>query len=289
MITIMDKQLLIIKCGGAYLTKKSTIHTLNNDNLTYLVSIIHTLLNKKVNNGQLQQYNIILIIGAGSFGHFEAKEYKITSGYNDEEYRSAEGMVKTRHSVLRLLMAVTQACLERGIKAMPVSPFDSWLTDNNQVIQHNASMITTMLGMGLMPILHGDVCLDKTKGCTILSGDIIIQELCRHNGPSRAIFITDVDGVFDRTPSEHGAKLIPLINLSTGSSSNQHDQVSTSSTLEHDVTGGMKAKLQSAFNIAHMGIDVVIIGGNDTDILNYLEQGSGQETHSRGTIITNKE
>ena len=67
---------------------------------------------------------------------------------------------------------------------------------------------------GWIPLLHGDVVTDTHQGVAILSGDTIIHELCRHI-PSlkRAVFLTDVDGVFDHDPAEPGARRIAEVRV----------------------------------------------------------------------------
>ncbi|EFA75231.1 amino acid kinase [Heterostelium album PN500] len=279
-----DYKLLIIKCGGAYLTKKDQHQQLNQDNFNSLLDILDSLLKKN--------YKLILIIGAGSFGHHEAKQYKITGGFNynfdevNDVVDSRKGMIATRFSVLKLLNLVCLECQKRSISAMPCSPFDGWMTDNNVVIKHNADSIQSMLDLSIIPVLHGDVCLDRSKGCTILSGDTIIQVLCEQlkPQPTRAIFITDVSGVYDRPPNEPNAIIIS--NISSSSLTNNDISVSNSKS-EHDVTGGMRAKLQSALNIANMNIDVVIIGGDSKSILESPNLLNNDHS-SVGTVITNK-
>ena len=45
--------------------------------------------------------------------------------------------------------------------------------------QSNPGMVSSLLDLGFIPILHGDVVLDQTKGCNILSGDTIIRSLAK--------------------------------------------------------------------------------------------------------------
>jgi hypothetical protein len=46
----------------------------------------------------------------------------------------------------------------------------------------------------------GDAVLDRARGCTILSGDAIMQRLAQDLRPSTVGFITDVAGIYDRPP-----------------------------------------------------------------------------------------
>ncbi|EGG15145.1 amino acid kinase [Cavenderia fasciculata] len=279
------EELIILKFGGAYLTDKSKHQTFNQSNLDSFVEIVKYL--------KLQQhFKIIIISGAGSFGHFEAKQYKITSGFNQKENESDVGMCKTRASVLQLLMTLTSRLNDVSINAIPVSPFDSWLTENDTVIQDNSEHIKRLLAMNLVPVLHGDVCLDTIKGCTILSGD-------------SAIFITDVEGVYSLPPSDPSAKLLNFIHLNDngdilnggGDKKDELQQQSSSSSSSStqfavkkgtcDVTGGMKAKIDSAKNIASLySVDTLIIGGTSTEITESPNLINNVIYPKRGTILS---
>lgn len=56
-----------------------------------------------------------------------------------------------------------------------MQPCGTWATDDGHVIQDGCSQVEKLLSSGFVPVLHGDGVLDKTTGCKILSGDIIIQ------------------------------------------------------------------------------------------------------------------
>ena len=62
-------------------------------------------------------------------------------------------------------------------------------------------------------------------------------------------------GVYDRPPTESGAELIKEIWLQEDGSYSLNLKTSIA---KHDVTGGIKGKLESAVEIAKMGIPVVI-------------------------------
>ena len=103
-----------------------------------------------------------------------------------------------------------------------------------------------MLGLGLVPVLHGDCVMDDEMGGCVLSGDTIIQTMCEEFTVRRVVFLTDVSGVYDRPPQEPGAAL--LRHIAVQQDGTIKVEVSTSSS-QHDVTGGIALKLQSAVNI----------------------------------------
>jgi len=105
-----------------------------------------------------------------------------------------------------------------------------------------------LLERGLVPVVHGDAVLDAAQGAAILSGDVWMVEFCRELGARSAVFFTDVDGVFTKPPWEAGAQLVReiLVDMKTGEL--ELAGVSTSCA-SHDVTGGLKAKLESAAQV----------------------------------------
>ena len=63
------------------------------------------------------------------------------------------------------------------------------------------------LAAGMVPVLHGDAVFDDVQGCTILSGDIVVEKLAISLRPQHVAFLTDVPGIFDRCPKIPGAKV----------------------------------------------------------------------------------
>ena len=78
------------------------------------------------------------------------------------------------------------------------------------------STVRAALQAGLVPVLHGDVVLDGVQGVSILSGDTILERLAFHFHPQRAVFLTNVMGVFDRPPELEGAVMLREIVTENG-------------------------------------------------------------------------
>jgi isopentenyl phosphate kinase len=51
-----------------------------------------------------------------------------------------------------------------------------------------------------VPVFHGDAVFDVDTDVAILSGDVVVRELCAFFKPKRAVFVTDVPGIFDKPP-----------------------------------------------------------------------------------------
>lgn len=82
--------------------------------------------------------------------------------------------------------------------------------------QSNAGSVAGLLSAGQLPVLHGDVVLDASLGCTILSGDTLVAELASALRPAFCVFLTNVDGIFDRPPEQPGAQRVEQIEVLPG-------------------------------------------------------------------------
>jgi isopentenyl phosphate kinase len=195
-----SKATLIVKYGGSAITDKSTFEALDDTSLSIAANQL-----KKVQN-EHRWSQIVLVHGAGSFGHFQAKQYGLKGGgvestntttiSNDNTWQ--KGLTLTRQSVLKLNKAVVDAHVTVDLPVTTVSPFPTTITaqpssvssqvklssaDTTTSINPSGSRIVhpgslnevgAILSAGMIPVLHGDVVLDKSQRCAILGGDHII-------------------------------------------------------------------------------------------------------------------
>jgi len=222
----------------------------------------------------------IVVHGAGSFGHFQAKQYSVSSGTLSEsgcprspnQKLSAflrEGFAKTRLSVTQLNHHIMTTMIQKGIPAVGVSPFPTMTTFNRQLQEEEkiSESIQAALDLGLVPVLHGDACIDTSdRQTTILSGDTIFVHLCRKFKPDYAVFLADVDGVLTAPPgSVPEPRVIPTIFVDQLDGSTDIPDIEMSQAV-HDVTGGIKHKLNAAIQVVHeMGIPVYIVKAGSED------------------------
>ncbi|XP_050417970.1 uncharacterized protein LOC126831491 [Patella vulgata] len=237
---------LVIKFGGSAITNKDILETTKLESLHWAANLMKVIHDKGL--------RCVVVHGAGSFGHHQAKAYQVSSGYS--QYNNTTqltdlkkvklGFCLTRQSVLKLNSILENHLLEENIPVVSLSPFQLWRTKNKDVVKHGCDVIKETLYKSLLPILHGDCVFDETLGCTILSGDTIIETICTEFDVKKVVFITDVPGIYNKPPSLTDAVLLPKIYVeSNGDISNN---ISTSQA-SHDVTGGIKLKLQTAINI----------------------------------------
>lgn len=254
---------LIIKLGGSAVTDKKAFETLSAAALSHTAAALAT---------SKWASRTVLLHGAGSFGHFQASKFGVSKGTADPRF-SWLGFAETRSSVTRLNALVVSALVGERLPACGLPLFPRWTTRRkSQIVRDGVGEVRSLLRSGLLPVLHGDAVLDEEQGCAVLSGDALVVTLCEALRPERAVFLTDVAGVYDRPPERPGAVLLSRIvvdhrtaelrQLYSRSEARGEERLSSglaTSTAAHDVTGGLAAKLEAAAKVAQCGVPVLIV------------------------------
>ncbi len=271
--------MMILKLGGSIITEKGAkTPTINNNNLKRIAKEIKNALNyqktsKDFNNG------LIIVHGAGSFGHPFASDYEIGKPFNGSEdlEKKKKGFSLTQSWVKKLNSLVCDVLIEENINSVSIQPSSFVITRNKRIEFANLDLINQYLENGFVPVLYGDVVLDFENSIkmAVLSGDQIINYLAKKLVPERVILGTDVDGVFNKNPKkDYNAQLITELT-------SLKDLASMDTTTNIDVTGGMVGKIKELLELAHIGIESEIINAGCE---NLIEKAlCGQKV--RGTII----
>jgi len=146
--------------------------------------------------------------------------------------------------VRRLNLKVMEALNDAGINAVSIPPFpflDDTFTEK----------VRTALEEGLIPVTFGDVLIDGNV--SIVSGDYLMEMLSKEFGVGKAIFVTNVDGIYEIP--EDRKTLIGECTIE------ELEKVLFGENAGADVTSGMAGKVKSIKEIVHSGIEVDIING----------------------------
>ena len=259
MKTIMQ----ILKLGGSVITHKDEYFSPNNETIKRLAEEISSAKGK-----------LIIIHGAGSFGHPVAKKYNISDGLKTQD--QLVGFSETHQSMTRLNQIIVDTLLEAGVPAFGISASSMLVTKGKRLIDIDLSIVKKCLELGLIPVMYGDAVLDTEQGFAILSGDQLIVRLAIELDAERVIFGSDVDGIFTSNPKLYPeAKLIEKVSLR-----NMTAKVGESTTT--DVTGGMLGKLKEAEEAVAAGAEVVFLNANAKNRV----RGALRGEKVMGTILT---
>ena len=279
------------------ITKKDKLETLDKGTIRKVVAHV----SKIISAGSIK---LVIVHGAGSFGHFQAAQYGVNGGslHPEKEDREAtlKGFALTRASVTKLNHHLVSELLKAEIPAVGISPFPVWLNDIDGTMEKTREELRRILKMGMLPVIHGDAMFLPSGESYILSGDTIVKKISLECRPKFVLFLSDVDGIFDRPPELPGARLIHNVSVDTvrGTYSINGNQYSTErdplpwegkgsgweaskggetsnriefTSASHDTTGGMEAKVKEAVKIANYGIDVLITKAGSDAALSALE------------------
>ena len=257
-----------MKWGGGLITDKSSLCTIlpsRIGSLARTARLIHEM-----------GHDLIIVHGAGSFGHIRAKEYRLAEG-NIPDLDQIEAVQLVWQDMDTLHQHVLDALVHYGVKYPKIvhshRPRD--------FVTNTGSDFSGDLGPFHTPGIHvtfGDVVdCQPPKDFGILSGDDLMLRLSNEL-PDVVCTIFAMGGtpgvMSDSTPD---AMLIPLLSEDTGFSG-IHDT-------EIDVTGGIFLKVERALQIAKQVDHVWFIDGHHPErMIEILSNGD-----TIGTRIISRE
>lgn len=231
----------VIKLGGSAITQKSK------DEMSVRRKTLDSMSQDIACALEGSKTQIVVVHGAGPFGHVRAKEYGLSTGGGPDR---AKGMSLTHQGMERLNYEVVDSLIRRGIDAIAFQPSSCAIMDGGRLKGFDAHIISDMMAMGLVPVLYGDVMIDRSKGVGILSGDQIVPILAKKLKAQRVVIATRYNGIFDRDPEDPLAKHIPVLE----------DVLKKRPSSGTDVTGGISEKVSELMELAKSGVETQIIG-----------------------------
>jgi len=248
---ILNKKntIILLKLGGSLLTDKNKPFSIRED----------------IVEGSVQQIvdakeKVVLIHGGGSFGHPLAKKYSIINGIDSSIPNQVLGLTETHQSMNKFNSYLVNSFLEKNYPALPIQTSSIFIKDSQEISISSMEVIETALDLNILPILYGDIILDKQGSFSIISGDQIILELCRNLNRyhvSKVIFTMETDGIYV-TDEKRGNNSI----LVTECYSDQLEDLNlTNLGQKIDVTGGIKGKINFIQKIVNNDIPVQLING----------------------------
>jgi len=228
------KNLVFLKLGGSLITDKTQPQALRADVLERLAGEVGAALSKR------PELRLLIGHGSGSFGHVVAGRYRTREGVaTPEEWR---GYAETACVAAELNRLVVGALGRSGAPVLPVQPSASALCNDGELAALEIRPIRTALGHGLIPVIHGDVALDATRGGTIASTEELFAWLAVRLRPERILLVGEVAGVMTADPATAAdARLIP--SITPGSLDAVASMLGGSRGT--DVTGGMSTKVKA--------------------------------------------
>jgi isopentenyl phosphate kinase len=252
----MRNKLALIKLGGSVVTFKEKPLTANFEAINNITRVIATI-----------KIPLIVVHGGGSFGHYWSVKYDMhTKPYDYDAY----GISIVHESMMCLNQIIVNSMIKERINAYTVMP--SNFTSSHRPIIKKIEELQDIAENGIIPVTFGDIIHINKRKYSILSGDVIMRILSQVLHPSKVIFTLNVDGIYKNIKTKETIKEIKNSNRSI-----------ELSTIEDDVTGGMRRKVTEAFKIARSGVDVLMVNGlNPERIINAISGSAFEGTTIKG-------
>ncbi len=226
-----------MKLGGSAITDKSRACT---PNLSLIQSVA----------GRVSRHlgPLVLLHGGGSYAHPVVTKAKLQEGYKGSFQLIS--VSKTELYLDQLTRIIGVSLVLRGRAFVPIRPMSFIMMNRGQIAGSFLEPIKSALRLGLIPLIHGDLAFDRTKGYGVVSADRLASYLGLSLGASRVLFGCDVDGVYTENPKVSSkAQLVTEINKKNANSVLRRLTTHRSS----DATGGMLGKVKEALRIARNG------------------------------------
>lgn len=239
--------MILIKLGGSVITDKSTDYTFKADVVERLTDEIRSVLDG----------DYIIIHGGGSYGHPGASRYGLNTS---APKKPAKGMAEVQYHMRELNQLVLKIMLDAGIAAISLPGGLLCAYKDGDLYEIDSEIIFSLVDMGAVPVAFGDVVLDSVRGVSICSGDDLMMALAPY--ADKAVFVTDVDGIFKegKLCTTFTSDMLPLDSTDTPGSKERID-----------VTGGMDGKARKMLEMSNICPSYLVNGnvaGRLKDFLN---------------------
>jgi isopentenyl phosphate kinase len=240
-----DVPVVIVKLGGSVITRKREVEKLRPKVLARLAREV----------AEVRDRRIVLLHGAGSFGHPGAKQFGLArppnEGIRAKERRRGAAIVAAE--VRRLHLAVVRELVRAGASPASVPMATHARNRAGELVELDPAPVKAALEAGFLPVSFGDVVPDEAWGSSILSADTIAVALVPALGAERVVFVSDVEGILEGPPGrkrsavrEVTEETVAALRPAAGAA---------------DVTGGIRGKATAMLAIASAGADAGLISG----------------------------
>ena len=240
-----DRLRVIVKLGGSVLTRKREVERLR-------PKILSRLARELVAE---PPGNLVLVHGAGSFGHPGAHRFGLARApeAGADPRRRVRGAAIVSAEVRRLHVAVLRALVAAGGVPWSVPIATHARNRAGELASLDVAPFRSALERGLLPVSFGDVVPDDAWGFSILSADTIALAAATELRAGRVVFVSDVPGILDaraggrrRVIEEVTDDVVAALRPAPGTA---------------DVTGGIRGKASTMRAIARAGSDACLISG----------------------------
>ncbi|MBI2568889.1 MAG: hypothetical protein HYV63_17860 [Candidatus Schekmanbacteria bacterium] len=249
-------EVIFVKLGGSLITDKRRARTAREDT-------IFRLAREVAEAGPRSEASILIGHGSGSFGHEAAARAGIQGGLRgDPEQLLGVSQTQEEASVLHNL--VRRAFVATGLPVFSLAPSSLLVTDCGRSYAVSSEALLGALRAGLLPLVYGDVVMDRRQGAAICSTEQVLSAFAECLTQAGAhvrelVWLGETAGVYGADGEtlrelRPGAAVVELLGAVGGASGT-------------DVTGGMRLRVETALALAGKGIPSLIADGRVPGLL----------------------
>jgi isopentenyl phosphate kinase len=170
------------------------------------------------------------------------------------------GVSRVQERAAALHRQVVDALLAEGASPFSVAPSSALVAAGGRPVRFAAEPLLLALAAGLLPVVYGDIVMDREQGCAIASTESVFlalaEELGRRGVPvAWALWAGATDGVL-------GAGGERLDEVRAGRPGAAREALAAAGgAAGTDVTGGMRHRLETALELARRGIPSLVFDG----------------------------
>ena len=236
---------VIVKLGGSVITRKREVERVRPKVLARLAREV----------AGVRDCKVVLLHGAGSFGHPGARRFGLARAPDDGTAGAerARGAAIVAAEVRRLHLSVLRELVQAGASPVSVPMATHARNRAGELVHLDPAPVASALAGGFLPVSFGDVVPDETWGSSILSADTIAVALVSPLGAERVVFVSDVEGVLEGPP---GRRRSAVREVTPETAAALRPPAGAP-----DVTGGIRGKVMAMLAIAAAGADAGLISG----------------------------
>jgi isopentenyl phosphate kinase len=247
----------IIKLGGSIITHEDAPDYYDADHNAHLAEQLR----------ETRDMPQIIIHGTGHVGKKPAREHDFhMTGITPPEKMDVGLAIKK--DIRRLNRQLVHTLIDASVHAVPIDAAEFFShSDSISIPDSSRQLLQVLFAHDKTPVFFGDMIPQPDGSLKVFSSDTIAMLLCRLLKPRDMFFLTAADGVLRSAPHE-APDVIPHLTRD-----NAHEVASHESDKD-DVSGGMSAKLEHAFEIASHCERCIIANGRTPNIIHHLYSNS---------------
>jgi isopentenyl phosphate kinase len=245
----MPRPIVFVKLGGSLITDKTRPGVARHAAISRLAEELARAAKRR------GAPRLVVGHGSGSYGHAAANDGGLTPGADGR--KRLDAISRTQHRAAELHGLVVEALLRAGARPFSFAPSSFLCAVNGRIARPFVEPIFEALDLGLLPVVYGDVVVDRKRGAVIVSTEelflLLAKEAARRRHPVlRTVWLGETDGVHDAAGGT-------IARMSAAGALRSSRRVMGASGV--DVTGGMALRLRTAGTLAGAGIASSIVDG----------------------------